>query len=135
MGMGDLPFVRPAVGTPIFARALLTLIDSADRAAGIAKLTRLLAFSIEPMAFVRHLILLRHAQLICPSSNFSKTLSSPSAKNISLRALLEAALLIRLSRPLSRGVSRSSRTLARDAMDATTHKTNALLADGEVVWS
>jgi hypothetical protein len=38
------------------------------------------------------------------------------------------------SRP-QRGVSHSSRTLARDAVDAARCRRTAVLADGEVVWS
>src|SRR5215469_18098702 len=34
----------------------------------------------------------------------------------------------------TRGVSRSSRHVRRDAVDAMAHKTNAAIADGEVVW-
>ena len=34
-----------------------------------------------------------------------------------------------------RGVSRSSRTLVRDAMDAMCHETSDAVADGEIVWS
>jgi hypothetical protein len=37
--------------------------------------------------------------------------------------------------PIQRGVSRSSRTLVRDAMDAAALLTNSANADGEVVWS
>jgi hypothetical protein len=41
-----------------------------------------------------------------------------------------------LHRPVpQRGVSRSSRTLERDAMDAAVSLTNDTKADGEVVWS
>src|ERR1700733_4201979 len=39
------------------------------------------------------------------------------------------------SRSDQRGVSRSSRTLVRDAVDADGALTNAPAADGEVVWS
>jgi hypothetical protein len=39
------------------------------------------------------------------------------------------------SRPTQRGVSRSSRTLERDAVDAKVSLTNGTDADGEVVWS
>ncbi|SHI16250.1 hypothetical protein SAMN05443248_8874 [Bradyrhizobium erythrophlei] len=39
------------------------------------------------------------------------------------------------SRPTQRGVSRSSRTLERDAVDAKVSLTNDTDADGEVVWS
>jgi hypothetical protein len=35
----------------------------------------------------------------------------------------------------TRGVSRSSRTLVRDAMDAMRHETSDAVADGEIVWS
>jgi hypothetical protein len=49
-------------------------------------------------------------QLICPTGSRREFLSSPSAKNKSLRALVETALLILPSRLDQRGVSRSSRT-------------------------
>jgi hypothetical protein len=53
-------------------------------------------------------------------------MSSPSAKNISLRGLLDTALLIPAVPPrLKRGVSRSSRTWVRDAVAACGAKTNA----------
>jgi hypothetical protein len=51
----------------------------------------------------------------CPVS--VQFLSSPSAKNISLRDLVETALSIRTSR-LARGTYASSRTLRWDAVDA-----------------
>ena len=57
-------------------------------------------------------------EVICPAGGLRKFLSTPSAKNISLRRLLKSALLIPPSRLEQRGASRSSRTLVRDAMDA-----------------
>jgi hypothetical protein len=39
------------------------------------------------------------------------------------------------SRPTQRGVTRTSRTLGRDAMDAAVRETGDANADGEVVWS
>src|SRR5258708_31322412 len=49
--------------------------------------------------------------LICPSGKSREFVSSPDSKNISLRDLVETALLIPSCRPHKRGVSRSSRTL------------------------
>ena len=46
------------------------------------------------------------------------SLSSPSAKNIPLRRRPKSLLKLPPSRPTQRGVSRSSRTLERDAVDA-----------------
>jgi hypothetical protein len=46
-----------------------------------------------------------------PDGQISDSLSSPPAKNISLFALVETAIERVPSRPLQRGVSRSSRTL------------------------
>src|ERR1700733_4514693 len=46
-----------------------------------------------------------------PDGQISDSLSSPSAKNISLFALVETAIERVPSRPHQRGVSRSSRTL------------------------
>src|SRR5579863_767394 len=57
--------------------------------------------------------------LICPSGNLAKSLSSPIAKNNSLRGSVEAALLIPPSRARSRGAYRDRHgRWARDAVDA-----------------
>src|SRR5438874_9322939 len=54
----------------------------------------------------------------CLTGKSGTLLSSPDRKNIPLYALVEASLEAPPSRPTQRGVSRSSRTLARDAVDA-----------------
>jgi hypothetical protein len=64
----------------------------------------------------------------------AKFLSIPETKNISLLIARKSATYARRPVPL-RGVSRSSRTLVRDAVDADVPKTNGAEADGEVVWS
>jgi hypothetical protein len=58
--------------------------------------------------------------VICPTGALSKILSSGPDKNISLHSLVETSLWIDTSRLSERGVSRSSRTLGRDAVDAAT---------------
>src|SRR5205814_1212333 len=47
----------------------------------------------------------------------------------------QISLTFPVVRLTKRGVSRSSRTLRRDAMDAAAHETNAPAADGKAVWS
>ena len=74
-------------------------------------------------------------EVICPTGGVREFVSSPFAKNKSLRDLVETALLIPLSRLAERGVSRSSRTWMRDAVDVTVSLTYGAEADGEVVWS
>jgi hypothetical protein len=73
--------------------------------------------------------------LICPTGRLLTGVSSPLRKNISLLRQVETALLIRPSCPTQRGVSRTSRTSGRDAMDAAARETGDANADGEVVWS
>jgi hypothetical protein len=58
----------------------------------------------------------RTGRVICPTGSFAKSLSSPLCKNISLRRLLEAALLIRHPVP-QRGVAHVT-DAGRDAVDA-----------------
>jgi hypothetical protein len=61
--------------------------------------------------------------------------SSPYRKNISLRRLVETALLIPPSR-LTRGAYRDRHgRWVRDAVDVMVPLTNGAKADGEVVWS
>ena len=60
--------------------------------------------------------------------------SIPFRKNISLHALPQIKSESAYPVP-QRGVSRSSRTLERDAVDAAVPLTNGPDADGEVVWS
>ena len=55
--------------------------------------------------------LLSASRLICPTGSFAIVLSSPPAKNILLRELVETAIEGLPSRTRQRGVSRSSRTL------------------------
>jgi len=57
---------------------------------------------------------------------FQKDFSSPRTQIKIISAAVPAHM---------RGVSRSSRTLARDAVDADVLRTNGTEADGEVVWS
>jgi hypothetical protein len=59
----------------------------------------------------------RRGQLICPAGCFAISLSSPPRKNFSLSRLVETGIG-RMSPVPQRGVSRSSRTLERDAVDA-----------------
>jgi hypothetical protein len=56
--------------------------------------------------------------LICPTGCLVVLLSSPICKNIPLRSWPKSNLELPPSRPTQRGVSRSSRTLERDAVDA-----------------
>jgi hypothetical protein len=76
------------------------------------------------------------SHLRCPtgkSRRVRETLSTPARENILLRDSPKSHL--RFARPVPlRGVSRSSRTLVRDAMDAMRYETNDAVADGEVVW-
>ena len=55
--------------------------------------------------------------LICPSGKISRSLSSPLAKKISLRRLVEAALVIPTVPPL-RGALAIVTNVGRDAVDA-----------------
>jgi len=57
-------------------------------------------------------------RLICPSLRFSEIVSTPSIKNISLLQNPASALYPPHPAPTPRGVSRSSRHVARGAMDA-----------------
>ena len=58
------------------------------------------------------------ARLICPTGKSPKSLSSPFRENNPLRDSPKSAVKLRPSRATQRGVSRSSRTLVRDAVDA-----------------
>jgi hypothetical protein len=58
------------------------------------------------------------ARLICPTGKSVTRVSSPFCKNISLNMSGKSQASFRPSRRFTRGVSRSSRTLVRDAMDA-----------------
>jgi len=79
------------------------------------------------------------ARVICPSGGIRDVvfglLSSPSRKNISVFPKCKSVVYLAPSRLDKRGVSRSSRTLGRDAVDAAALLTNGAKADGEVVWS
>jgi hypothetical protein len=55
---------------------------------------------------------------ICPTGKSLIRLSSPACKNIPLLVSPKSILKLPPSRPTQRGVSRSSRTLGRDAVDA-----------------
>jgi hypothetical protein len=61
-------------------------------------------------------------------------LSSPSVKNILIFRIGKSVYIAPHPVP-QRGVSRSSRTLVRDAMDAGGAQDGRTGADGEVVWS
>jgi hypothetical protein len=61
-------------------------------------------------------------------------LSSPVAKNIPLRRLVETALLIRRPVPIE-GRFAIVTNAGRDAVDVAVSLTNGTQADGEVVWS
>jgi hypothetical protein len=66
--------------------------------------------------------------------NADSTVQSPAQKYSALP--VGQIISITSRRPgLDRGALRDRHdSLARDAMDATVHETNALVADGEVVW-
>ena len=70
-----------------------------------------------------------------PDGQISKNLSSPLDKNILLFFEAKSPAYLSTSLAHKRGVSRSSRTLGWDAVDATALLTNGANADGEVVWS
>jgi hypothetical protein len=70
---------------------------------------------------LRHVVFRRSTAgcgVICPTGKSVIWLSSPSAKNIPLLRRPKSTLELPPSRPTQRGVSRSSRTLERDAVDA-----------------
>jgi hypothetical protein len=77
--------------------------------------------------------------VMCPTGKSGRQLcnwlSSLADKNIPLVPSGKSVLELAPSRPIQRGVSRSSRTLERDAMDAAARLTKRAYADGEVVWS
>jgi hypothetical protein len=73
-------------------------------------------------------------RLICPSGGLANSLSSHLRKNISLRRLVETALLIPPSHP-SEGRIAIVTDAGWDAMDVAVSLTNDTQADGEVVWS
>src|SRR5260370_31429341 len=75
------------------------------------------------------------ARLICPTGCFLIPLSSPARKNISLRDLVDKGLFIPPSYLGKRGVARSSRTVRRDAVDATVARDERTEADGGGVGS
>jgi hypothetical protein len=75
------------------------------------------------------------SQLICPTGGRTIFLSSPSRKNISLNPSGKSELGVVPSCPIQRGVSRTSRTSGRDAVDAAARETGDANADGEVAWS
>jgi hypothetical protein len=60
----------------------------------------------------------KSACAICPTGKSLTSLSSPVRKNIPLHRGPKSLLKLPTSRPTQRGVSRSSRTLERDAVDA-----------------
>jgi 6,7-dimethyl-8-ribityllumazine synthase len=63
-------------------------------------------------------------------------LSSPAAKNVPLFEQVETAIERRHPVPDKEGRFAIVTTRwAQDAMDAMTHETKALIADGEAVWS
>ena len=72
--------------------------------------------------------------MICPTGKSPICLSSPSCKNILIFRNRDSVYIPAVP-PQMRGVSRSSRTLVRDAMDAMCHETSDAVADGEIVWS
>jgi len=71
--------------------------------------------------------LLDRINLICPVQSFSKKYFASLFPQITS---ISPVILSHM-----RGVSRSSRTLVRDAVDAAALLTNGAKADGEVVWS
>jgi len=79
--------------------------------------------------------------VICPSSSnctWPPCENCPSCYSVAGRRHCrrpQISFTVPPSRLTKRGVSRSSRTLRRDAMDAAAHETNAPAADGKAVWS
>jgi hypothetical protein len=73
-------------------------------------------------------------ELRCPSGCFAASLSSPSAKNISLVPSGKSKAWSRASRA-ERGALANVINAASDAVDAEVRKTKRADADGEVVWS
>jgi hypothetical protein len=72
---------------------------------------------------------------ISPSPSSCFYLSSPCCKNNLLRVYPKSPASSAHPAPIMRGVSRSSRTLGRDAVDAGVPKDERRTdADGEVVW-
>jgi hypothetical protein len=76
----------------------------------------------------------KHSWLICPTRCFAICLSTPVSKNIPLRVLVDAALLIPLSHPTEGRIAIVTNA-GRDAVDVAVSLTNGICADGEVVWS
>jgi hypothetical protein len=75
------------------------------------------------------------AILICPTGCFAIFLSTPVSKNIPLRVLVDAALLIPPSHPTEGRIAIVT-DAGRDVMDAGgAADESAGSADGEVVWS
>jgi hypothetical protein len=72
--------------------------------------------------------------VICPTGKSPNSLSSPSRKNIPLRAGPDSNLYPRHPVPL-RGAARDVTDAGRDAVDADARLTGEAEADGEVVWS
>ena len=71
-----------------------------------------------------------------PTGKSVNCLSSPFSKNILSSQITQINFRTPPSRPTQRGVSRSSRTLERDAVDASDAADESISpADGEVVWS
>src|ERR1700692_1691547 len=65
------------------------------------------------------------ASLICPTGKSPKSLSSPFAENIPLGVRPDSNLYPPPSCPTQRGVTRTSRTSGRDAVDAAVRETGA----------
>jgi hypothetical protein len=75
------------------------------------------------------------AIVICPTGGFAIFLSIPVSKNIPLRVLVDAALLISPSHPTEGRIAIVT-DAGRDVMDAEgAADESTSLADGEVVWS
>ena len=72
--------------------------------------------------------------VICPTGKSLNSLSSPSRKNIPLRAGPDSNLYPLRPVPL-RGAARDVTDAGRDAVDADGRLTGEAEADGEVVWS
>jgi hypothetical protein len=75
-------------------------------------------------------------QISARATRWASLVSSPSDENISLRCLLDTALLIPVIPRFSRGALRDRHERwVRDAMDASCAQTTRSDADGEVVWA
>jgi hypothetical protein len=82
------------------------------------------------------MFVMTYAEVICPSGKFSKTLSSPRAKNIWLVLSGKSNPKLRPSRAPPEGRFAIVTNVERGMRwTPWPHQTKAARADGEVVWS